>query len=134
MRDKAGPLLALVIVLGYLGLEATAAHKAAPRMKASAIYTKVAAAHRAVERCGPLTPATLEQGVRNLVVMREQASRKLTEQQTDASPDAIARQLDEQSQQARAKTDALVDDKGCEHRDVRYQRSVFDIHARNSLR
>jgi hypothetical protein len=134
MRDAVGPLLAVVVLIGYFALEVTAARHAGPRMEPTAIFAELSAGHRTAERCGPLTPETLAQGVGNLAVIREQALRKLAKAQPDATDDALARTLDERATAARAKADGLVDAQGCDGKDVHTLRVRFDIHAKTSLR
>jgi hypothetical protein len=124
-----GTLVALLVVLAYVGFEGYAIHKLGYRMEGPYIHDHFVSAYRALNACGTAEDGQREKFLRNLASIRERASRELAEKQPEASREEVDRMLSTRATIREQEVDALVNAGGCTDKEVWKLLKRFEIYA-----
>ncbi len=130
---KAGPILAVIFVAGYIGLEIYFVQKLGYRMEPLYIHNEFVSANYAVERCGSPAGEERERFLRNFSIVTSRASKALEEESPDKSAADIALALAERRTEREREIDALIDAKGCKDMDLWRLVKLHEIRARLNL-
>ena len=111
--DKSG-FVALVIILGYFGLEVYGVHTQRHLTEHTYINDRYTAAAHAVELCGTDREVDRQRIAHNIRVVRRRAAEQLAEENPDQSPEYVEALLVDRLTARTAEVDALFEAQGCE--------------------
>lgn len=132
---RSGLLLAILIVLAYVGFEGFAIHKASHRTKPGFIHTMMVQARTAVERCDPTDANSGVRGAFNRTLERVEGKlrQSLAEEQPEKTPDEIEQQIARRVQDAQASIGELLNGDnardGCDTPALRKHLKRYHIYA-----
>ncbi|MEM8984419.1 MAG: hypothetical protein AAGC71_15415 [Pseudomonadota bacterium] len=112
---KLGPLIFVVVIGAYIGMEMYAAKRNAYRMQPDHIHEQFVRSSVAVARCGAEKNAALGKFDRNFDYARGRALAQLTGSNPDLDDAAVKALLTARIEAATAAVDALVAEHGCQH-------------------
>ena len=128
-----GPLIAVLVVLGYIGFEAYSVHRVGYRMEAPYIFDQFVSAYRAASVCRTPEAEQQQKFLRNLSSVTKRAEKAWAKTQTGASPDAVERTAATRRKAAEEEVDALIETRGCEDMEVWKLLRRFEIYAKLNL-
>ncbi len=130
---KVGPILAVLVVAGYIGFEMFAVSRNSYRMEPEHIFGQFVGAAHAVSRCGAPDDAQFDTFQRNRASARARARSALAKADPAAVPAALDAELTDLITAAEADVDATIADLGCDDIELwRWQRR-FENLARLNL-
>ena len=130
---KAGPILAIIILLGYVGFELYTLSRLGYRMEPLYIFERFAAVEHAMERCGEADADLQNRFTRNRATVQSRARRELVEQNPEQSPEMIDRLMAEIIQSQEAEVDALIAELGCDDIEIFKLTRGYENRARLNL-
>ena len=130
---KLGPILAVVFVAGYIGLELYFVQKLGYRMEPLYIHNEFVSANHAVERCGSPAAEERERFLRNFSIVADRASEALEQESPETSAQGIALALTQRRAEREREIDALIEAKGCEDMELWRLVKLHEARARLNL-
>ncbi|MEM7027470.1 MAG: hypothetical protein AAF410_04510 [Pseudomonadota bacterium] len=128
-----GMILAVIAVVGYLGFELYAVHKVGYRMEAPYIYQQYIAANHAFELCGEIKPQAHSRFLKNLNIVQQRAQRELKELNPDEAIFAIDQMITESGDVQIQLVDSIINEKGCQDKEVWKYLRRFEIYSKLNL-
>lgn len=127
-----GTILAVMVVVAYLGFEAVAAYKASHRMEPAYIHNLLVETHNAVEICNSDVSALRERFERTLSRATNAFERSLLDITPNAKPEEIVSQIIEQRSQAQSRVTQSLAEAGCDSRQMKDHLIRYRIYANKS--
>jgi hypothetical protein len=129
-----GAIAAIVIVVGYVGLELSTLHTQRYRTEPLFIFDEFVTADHAAQRCGEPDAEERERFQSNFQVVRRKALAELQEAKPQATAAELTSRLDSLAAERTGEVDAFIDSNGCEHTDVWRWVKLHEVRARLNLR
>ncbi len=130
---RLGPVLAVVFVAGYIGLELYFVQKLGYRMEPLYIHNEFVSANYAVERCASRAAEERERFLRNFSVVASRAGEALAQESPEKSAQDIALALAQRRAAREREIDALIEAKGCDDMDLWRLVKLHEARARLNL-
>ncbi len=129
-----GAIAAVVIVLGYVGLELSTLHTQRYRTEPLFIFNEFVTADQATARCGDPGEEERHRFQSNFQAVKRKALVELQETQPQAATAELVRQLDALATERIGEVNQFIDNNGCEHTDVWRWVKLHEVRARLNLR
>lgn len=129
---KTGTLIAIVVLGGYLGLEAYTIRAASKRMEPAYIHNLLVEARQATEICESSALELQARFTRTFQRAATSYEKDWAENATDSSAQIFEQQLAEQIALAQKKVTEDIDAKGCSHPDIKAHFQRYRIYAKKS--
>jgi len=129
---KNGTGFAIVVVIGYIGLEGYAVHKASYRTEPAYIHNMLVEAKTAVQACAGSTSPDVEGFNRSLTRVTQKYKREIGEKTPSKSVKIIDQEVADKAAATQMTIEAFIAEKGCGHQEVKNHLRRFDIYARKS--
>ncbi|MFK8080812.1 MAG: hypothetical protein AB8B97_11055 [Granulosicoccus sp.] len=129
---KSGTLIAIIILSGYVALEAYTIRKASQRMEPAYIHNLLVEAKAATELCNSTALELESRFARTLQRATDSYAKDLLENNSDLSAKAVEEQIEQQTVAARLTATEAVNTDGCSHPDSKAQFQRYRIYARKS--
>lgn len=129
---KFGPVIAVVILGGYVGLEAYTIRAASHRMEPAYIHNMLIEAKVATEMCESSALELAPRFTRTLQRATSSYQKELSESDSNLSEPDIEQQLAEQIAAAQTKVAEEVETKSCSHADIKAHFQRYRIYAKKT--
>ena len=130
---KMGPVLAVLVLAGYIGFEFWAMSRVAYRMEAPYIVASQVEAQHAMALCGSPDAEQSADFRHNLASVTRRAQRELAETYPQDAAAAIDERIGERTRTSIASVDTLVAEKGCDDIEVWKLHRRYENFARLNL-
>jgi hypothetical protein len=130
MKIQRGTVAVVVVLLGYVGMEAFAIRKASYRTEPAYIHNMLIEARTATEVCSIDVTALREGFNRTLGRVTERNRRDLAERYPQEDASAIDQRIAEQVRSAQSAVEAFLADKDCTDQEIKNHFQRYKIYAR----
>lgn len=127
-----GTILAIVVLLAYLGFEAVAFYKVSHRMEPAYIHNLLVETKAAVDICNTDVSALHERFERTLSRATNTLKKNLAENIADANSQDIENQIIEHISQAQGRARQSLATTGCESQQMKDYAAKYRIYAKKS--
>lgn len=129
---NSGTVLAILALVGYIGFEAYAIRKAAPRTEPAFIHNLMVEAKTAVEHCGLGTPKLHSEFDQTLKRVRKKYSDELESEFAKDSRQSVEQLILEDMSAAEMRVKQFLVANDCAHQDVKNHFQRYRIYAGKS--
>ena len=129
---KSGTLIAVVVLGGYIGLEAFTIRQASYRTEPDYIYQLLIEAEAAALLCNHSVLELQPRFKRTLARVTDSYMQKLTEDRGETSQEELSRLLEQQSLSARQSLEKTVAEKGCSDPELKAHFQRYRIYAKKT--
>lgn len=129
-----GAIAAVVVVMGYVGLEISTLHTQRYRTEPLFVFNDFVTADQATLRCGDPGTEERQRFQSNFEAVKRRALDELKETDPQAVAAALLDQLDALAAERSGEVDAFIDTNGCEHMDVWRWVKLHEVRARLNLK
>ena len=129
---KSGTLIAVVVLGGYIGLEAFTIRQASYRTEPDYIYQLLIEAEAAALLCDHSVLELQPRFERTLARVTDSYMQKLSEDRGETSPEELSGQLEQQSLSARQSLEKTVAEKGCSDPELKAHFQRYRIYAKKT--
>ena len=129
---KSGTLIAVVVLGGYIGLEAFTIRQASYRTEPDYIYQLLIEAEAAALLCNHSVLELQPRFERTLARVTDRYMQKLNENRSETSLEELSGQLEQQSLVARQSLEKTVAEKGCSDPELKAHFQRYRIYAKKT--
>jgi hypothetical protein len=129
---NSGTALAILALVAYIGFEAYAIRKAAPRTEPAFIHNLMVEAKTAAEHCNFGTPKLHSEFDQTLNRVRKKYSDELESKSTEDSQRSAEQRISEDISAATMRVKEFLAAHGCDHQDVKNHFQRYRIYAGKS--
>jgi hypothetical protein len=131
---RTGPVIAVLVLAGYVGFEAWAVKRSGHLIEPANIFDQYIAIDQAAGRCGAPDEKQRKDFERNLAAVTRRARADLAESNATEPADLLDQRLRERADARRAGVDAVIDNQGCESKEIWKLVKLHEQRARLNLR
>ena len=126
---KSGPVLAVLVVIGYVGFEAYAVYKVSYRTEPTYLHNMLVKAKTVVQACAADTDRDVEGFERTLARVTQKFKLEIAAQSPHGDGNAIDEAIATKAAASQRAAEVEVAKLGCEHLEIRNHMKRFDIYA-----